>query len=142
MTDPSGAALPPTVFVVDDDPAVRTALGRLLRSVGWTTRAFASAEEFLREDLPLAGGCLIADVHLGRMSGLELLAALGTRPDSMPVILTSGVNDADMEREACRLGALAFFRKPFDVSALLDSVRQGLVEAGKLGSQESRKLRI
>ena len=138
MTDPSAAALPPTVFVVDDDPAVRTALGRLLRSVGWATRAFASAEEFLQEDLPLAGGCLIADVHLGRMSGLELLAALGTRPDSMPVILTSGVNDADMEREASRLGAIAFFRKPFDVSALLDSVRQGLSfesrEAGRPGS--------
>ena len=137
MTDPAGAALPPTVFVVDDDPAVRAALGRLRRSVGWTTRAFASAEEFLQEDLPLAGGCLIADVHLGRMSGLELLAALGSRPDSMPVILTSGVNDADMEREASRLGAIAFFRKPFDVSALLDSVRQGLVEsqeAGKPGS--------
>jgi FixJ family two-component response regulator len=138
MTDLSGVALPPTVFVVDDDPAVRTALGRLLRSVGWTTRAFASAEEFLQEDLPLAGSCLIADVHLGRMSGLELLAALGTRPDSMPVILTSGVNDADMEREASRLGALAFFRKPFDVSALLDSVRQGLSfesrDGGKPGS--------
>jgi FixJ family two-component response regulator len=140
MTDRSAAALPPTVFVVDDDPAVRTALGRLLRSVGWTTRAFASAEEFLQEDLSLTGGCLIADVHLGRMSGLELLAALGTRPDSMPVILTSGVNDADMEREASRLGAIAFFRKPFDVSALLDSVRQGLSfesrEAGNPGSQE------
>ena len=138
MTDPSAAALSPTVFVVDDDPAVRTALGRLLRSVGWTTRAFASAEEFLQEDLPLAGGCLIADVHLGRMSGLELLAALGARPDSMPVILTSGVNDADMEREASRLGAIAFFRKPFDVGALLDSVREGLSfesrEAGRLGS--------
>ena len=112
-----------------------------MRSAGWQERGFASAEEFLQED-PLAGGCVIADVHLGRMSGLELLAALGNRSHPMPVILTSGVNDADMERESCRLGALAFFRKPFDVSALLDSVRQGLVEAGKLGSQESRKLRI
>ena len=138
MTDPSAAALPPTVFVVDDDPAVRTALGRLLRSVGWATRAFASAEEFLQEDLPLAGGCLIADVHLGRMSGLELLAALGTRPDSMPVILTSGVNDADMEREASRLGAIAFFRKPFDVGALLDSVRQGLSFESREGAKPGR----
>jgi FixJ family two-component response regulator len=130
MTHPSGAAASLTVFVVDDDPAVRTALGRLLQSVGWTTQAFASAEEFLQQDLPVAGGCLIADVHLGRMSGLELLAALGNRRESMPVILTSGVNDADMEREASRLGAIAFFRKPFDVVALLDSVRRSLKAGG------------
>lgn len=126
MTDPSGPAPSATVFVIDDDPSVRTALGRLLRSAGWTERAFASAEEFLQADLPPAGGCLIADVHLGRMSGLELLATLGNRAHPMPVILTSGVNDADMEREANRLGAVAFFRKPFDVSALLESVRQCL----------------
>jgi FixJ family two-component response regulator len=124
MTDPSSPTPTSTVFVVDDDPSVRIALGRLLRSAGWNERAFASAEEFLQEDLPVAGGCLIADVHLGRMSGLELLAALGNRSHPMPVILTSGVTDTNMEREASRLGAIAFFRKPFDVGALLESVRQ------------------
>ena len=94
-----------------------------MRSAGWQERGFASAEEFLQEDA-LAGGCVIADVHLGRMSGLELLAALGNRSHPMPVILTSGVTDTDMEREARRLGAMAFFRKPFNVTALLESVRR------------------
>ena len=71
-------------------------------------------------------GCLVADVHLGRMSGLELHATLGNRTARMPVILTSGVDDVNMELEAFRLGALAFLRKPFEASTLLDSVRRGL----------------
>jgi FixJ family two-component response regulator len=126
MTDRSRTTAAPTVFVVDDDPAVRSALERLLRGVGWTVRTFASAEEFLQEDLHLARGCLVADVHLGRMSGLELHARLGNRAEPMPVILTSGVDDPNMELEAFRLGAIAFFRKPFEASDLLDSVRRGL----------------
>jgi FixJ family two-component response regulator len=116
----------PAVFVVDDDPAVRTALERLFRGAGWPVRSFASAEEFLRQDLRLARGCLVADVHLGRMSGLELHACLGERAAAMSVILTTGVDDTNMELEALRLGAIAFFRKPFEPSALLDSVRVGL----------------
>lgn len=115
-----------TVFVIDDDAAVRTALERLFRGAGWTVRTFASAEEFLQQDLHRARGCLVADVHLGRMSGLELHARLGNRAEPMPVILTSGVDDVNMEREAFRLGAIAFFRKPFEASALLDSVRRSL----------------
>lgn len=116
----------PTVFVVDDDPAVRRALERLLRGAGWAVRTFASAEEFLQQDLRVTRGCLVADVHLGRMSGLELHSTLGSRALPMPVILTSGVDDLNMEVEAFRLGAIAFFRKPFEASALLDSVRRSL----------------
>lgn len=120
----------PTVFVIDDDAAVRTALERLFRGAGWTVRTFASAEEFLQQDLDRARGCLVADVHLGRMSGLELHAKLGARAEPMPVILTSGVDDVNMEREAFRLGAIAFFRKPFEASALLDAVRRALAPEG------------
>jgi two-component system, LuxR family, response regulator FixJ len=120
----------PTVFVIDDDAAVRTALERLFRGAGWPVRTFASAEEFLQQDLDRARGCLVADVHLGRMSGLELHAKLGARAEPMPVILTSGVDDVNMEREAFRLGAIAFFRKPFEASALLDAVRRALAPEG------------
>jgi FixJ family two-component response regulator len=89
-------------------------------------RTFASAEEFLQQDLRQARGCLVADVHLGKMSGLELHAKLGNRDEPLPVILTSGVDDVNMELEAFRLGAIAFFRKPFEASALLESVRRGV----------------
>jgi FixJ family two-component response regulator len=131
----SGMSVPPTsprpaVFVVDDDPAVRTALERLFRGAGWTVRTFATAEEFLQEDLHLARGCLVADVHLGRMSGLELHATLGDRAGAMAVILTTGVDDLNMELEAFRLGAIAFFRKPFEPGDLLESVRRGLAAVG------------
>lgn len=129
MTHLSRTTPAPTVFVVDDDPTVRSALERLFRGAGWTVRTFASAEEFLQQDLDLVHGCLVADVHLGRMSGLELHARLGSRAGAMPVILTSGVDDSNMERQALRLGAIAFFRKPFEASALLDSVRRGLALA-------------
>jgi FixJ family two-component response regulator len=126
MTGRSSATAASTVFVIDDDPAVRIALERLFRGAGWTVRTFASAEEFLQQDLDGAHACLVADVHLGRMSGLELHATLGNRAGAMPVILTSGVDDVNMERQALSLGAIAFFRKPFEASALLDSVRRGL----------------
>jgi FixJ family two-component response regulator len=114
------------VCIVDDDPSVRSALERLLRCEGLVVRTFASAEEFLGEDLEDKCGCVIADVHLGRMTGLELQATLALRPSSMPVILTSGVADANMELEAEQLGAMAFFWKPFDPGLLIESVRRGL----------------
>jgi FixJ family two-component response regulator len=87
---------------------------------------FASAEEFLQQTSRPVGGCLVADVHLGRMSGLELHATLRADAVRMPVILTSGVDDVSMEDDAVRLGAIAFFRKPFEPSALLESIRRGL----------------
>lgn len=126
MTDRLETTSGPSVFVVDDDPAVRTALERLFRGAGWRVRTFASAEEFLQHDLHLERGCLVADVHLGRMSGLELHATLGERAAAVSVILTTGVDDVNLEFEAFRLGAIAFFRKPFEPSALLESVRKGL----------------
>jgi FixJ family two-component response regulator len=92
-------------------------------------QSFASAEEFLQLEPRPVRGCLVADVHLGRMSGLELHATLRTHAARMPVILTSGVDDASMEDDAVRLGAIAFLRKPFEPNALLDSIRLGLTGA-------------
>ncbi len=114
------------VCVVDDDRSVRVALERLFRGVGWTVRSFASAEEFLECGSEIGCACLVADVHLGRMTGLELQAVLGGRPDAPTMILTSGLAEQEMEIEARRLGATAFFRKPFDVDALLDAVGRAL----------------
>jgi len=112
----------PTVFVVDDDQPVRKALERLFQNIGWPVQTFASAEEFLQQDLAGVTGCVIVDVHLGRMRGFDLQAALGQRADPLPIILMTGVDDVEAEIEGRRLGAIAFFRKPFDVSGLIDVV--------------------
>ncbi|HKW47862.1 MAG TPA: response regulator [Gemmatimonadaceae bacterium] len=122
MTDRSSQI----VCVVDDDRSVRVALERLFRGVGWNVRSFASAEEFLDCGSHLGCACLVADVHLGRMSGLELQAVICAKPDAPMMILTSGLAEEGMEIEARRLGATAFFRKPFDVEALLDAVGRAL----------------
>jgi FixJ family two-component response regulator len=114
------------VFVVEDDSSLRSALERLLRIAGWSVRTFSSAEEFLEHSCNSVRGCLIADIHLGRMSGLELLAILTRTPAAMPVILTTGFDGGITEAEAIRLGAFAFFRKPFDSSALLACVERGM----------------
>ncbi len=129
MINGSHPAAEPTIFIVDDDLSVRTALERLFRASGWKVRTFASAEEFLRQNLGPSSGCLIADVHLGRMSGFDLLEALSQNSaQRLPVILTSGVDDLNMELEARRLGAKAFFRKPFDIGLLLDAVKRGMAD--------------
>jgi FixJ family two-component response regulator len=117
---------PPTLFVVDDDTSLRSALQRLFRSAGWTVHTFHSAEEFLELPYLELRGCLIADIHLGRMSGLELLAILARTPGATPVILISGFDGGVTEAEAIRLGAFAYFRKPFDATQLLECARRAL----------------
>ena len=126
MSDGTNTVSSQTVFVVDDDPSVRTGLQRLLKSAGFDVQTFASAEEFLAQVHDVGGGCVITDVHLGAMSGIELQAVLEQRADPIPVILISGVADVDMDTHVLTNGALGFFRKPFDIDALLDSVRLGL----------------
>ena len=124
MSDPAnapGVAAFRTVFVIEDDPSVRTALHRLLRGAGLTVATFASAEEFLQQP-DVTSGCVVTDVHLGGMNGLELQVALGRRGQAIPIVMITGVADAETEVEALRLGAIAFLRKPFDVGALLDTV--------------------
>lgn len=129
MIGPHPARTAGTVFVVDDDPSVRRSLERLVRSAGWAVRTFASAEELLQEDLPPPDrACLIADVHLGNMSGLELQAALNTRAPHLPVILTSGLDNPELEMAACQLGTVTFLRKPFEPGALLGWIRKALGE--------------
>ena len=122
----------PTVFVVDDDASLRFALQRLFRSAGWSVQTFSSAEEFLEEPRDDARACLIADVHLGRMSGLELLAIVVRTPAALPAILITGFDGGVTETEALRLGAFAFFRKPFDAFELLRCARRA-VERGTTG---------
>jgi FixJ family two-component response regulator len=125
------ADTPRKVFVVDDDTSVRRSLERLFRLAGWEVQGFASAEEFLLHDLKGDQACVIADIHLGKMRGLELQAALGTRAEGMHFVFITGVDNPEMEAAARAQGA-AFLRKPFDVEALMNVVERCLASQKSL----------
>jgi len=116
----------PTVFIVDDDTAVRDALKFLMRSVGRPVETFGSATEFLdayRDDRP---GCLVLDIRLPGMSGLELQEKLIERRAIVPIIFITGHGDVPMAVEAMQAGALDFLQKPFRDQDLLDRINQAL----------------
>src|SRR5436190_21472270 len=108
MTEPI-----PTIFVVDDDDAVRDALRLLLKSVGLTPTLFESASEFLRIYEPEQHGCLVLDVRMPGMSGLELQHELNIRGAMIPVIFITGHGDVPMAVQAMQHGAFDFLQKPF-----------------------------
>lgn len=114
------------VAVIDDDDSVRTALQELLRSAGIAARSFASAEEFLKSGQQRLTGCLIADIRMPGMSGLELQAKLNADHCRIPTIFITAHGDEKMRMQALRAGAVEFLAKPFDDEALLDSVRAAL----------------
>jgi CheY-like chemotaxis protein len=111
-----------TVYVIDDDASMRRSLARLLTCSNWPVRTFDSAESFLAELSGLSQGCLLVDVQLLGMSGLDLLARLSEAGVRWPFIAMSGSHNEMAEDDALRLGARAFLRKPFAPQALLDVV--------------------
>jgi FixJ family two-component response regulator len=114
------------VAIVDDDEEVRVALGGLLKSAGLTARAFESAEEFIESGQQFQVACLITDIRMPGMSGLELQAKLNAEGCSIPIIFITAHGDAKMRMQALRAGAVEFLAKPFDDEALLESVRVAL----------------
>src|SRR6204780_1428960 len=114
------------VAIVDDDDLMRTALLGLLKSAGLLAQAFASADEFLRSGHQHDTACLITDIRLTGMSGLELQAQLNADRCRIPTIFITAHGDAKMRMQALRAGAVEFLSKPFDDEALLDSVRAAL----------------
>jgi two-component system, LuxR family, response regulator FixJ len=120
------ASAEPKVFVVDDDPAVREWLEALLRAAGHSVVSFASAAEFLAAYAPNVPGCLVLDIRMPEMSGLELQARLKERAATLPVIFITSHGDVPMAVEAMRAGAVDFLLKPFEDQDLLDRVRQAL----------------
>jgi FixJ family two-component response regulator len=110
------------IHVVDDDESVRTALGRLLRSVGYEIRLHATASEFLKASLPDAPGCIVLDVRLPGVSGLDLQAHLNKVDLDLPLVLMSGHGDVPMSVRAMKAGAVDFLTKPFRDQDMLDAV--------------------
>jgi RNA polymerase sigma factor (sigma-70 family) len=117
---------PPIVFVVDDDASVRDALKRLIRSVGLQVEVFASAQEFVQRRRPAIPGCLILDVRLPGVSGLDFQSQLAAANIGIPIIFISAHGDIPMSVRAMRGGAVDFLTKPFRDQDLLDSLHIAL----------------
>ncbi len=113
----------PTVFLVDDDPAVLKSLSRLLRSAGLAFATFASAREFLDRHDPNASGCLVLDVAMPGLNGMELQRALADRGQELAIVFLTGHGDIPMSVQAMKRGAVDFLTKPVHDDDLLKSVR-------------------
>ena len=116
----------PTVFVVDDDPSVRSSLKFLLSTVGLHAEGFDSADAFLHKMLPVASSCLVLDVRLPGVSGLDFQRELAARNIRIPIIFLTGHGDIPMSVRAMKAGAVEFLTKPFRDQDLLDAVRIAL----------------
>lgn len=119
----------PVVYVVDDDPSVRKALPRLLRSAGMRSEVFPSAVAFLEHELPDVPSCLILDVQMPEIDGLELQRRLSQEQLSLPIIFITGHGDIPMSVRAIKAGAVDFLTKPFDDEQLLSAVSLALQQA-------------
>jgi FixJ family two-component response regulator len=118
----------PVVFLVDDDVSVREAVEALLESAGWRCEAFSSAEAFLARPRVLAPSCLVLDVGLPGLNGLDLQAVLGARLH-MPIIFISGNGDVPMSVRAMKAGAVEFLTKPFSDDILLDAIGHAIARS-------------
>lgn len=116
----------PTVFIVDDDEAVRSSLRLLIKSVGLVPSALGSAREFLEKYDPAQSGCLVLDVRMPEMSGLELQEQLNRQGAVIPVIFITGHGDVPMAVEAMQAGAFDFLQKPFRDQDLIDRIQRAL----------------
>lgn len=114
------------IAIVDDDELMRGALQGLLKEAGFSARAFSSAEEFLASGQPRQTACLITDIRMPGMSGLDLQARLNADAIKIPIIFITAHGDARLRMQAMRSGAAEFLAKPFDDEVLLESVRAAL----------------
>jgi FixJ family two-component response regulator len=114
------------VVIVDDDDSMRSALHGMLKAVGLPALAFGSAEEFLNSGQQRHASCLITDIRMPGISGLELQAKLNAEHCKIPTIFITAHGDAQMRMQALRAGAVEFLAKPFDDEALLDTIRAAL----------------
>ena len=126
----------PLVFVVDDDISVRESLELLLKSAGWQPETFASARDFLSRPRATVPCCLVLDVTLPGLNGLELQQRLGERTD-MPIIFITGYGDVPMTVQAMKAGAVEFLTKPFKDDVLLDAIRHALERSRAALRQQS-----
>ncbi|GAB6043779.1 response regulator transcription factor [Endothiovibrio diazotrophicus] len=133
---------PQTVFVVDDDPALRDALSLLMQSVQQPVEAFDSAQAFLDAFDPRRRGCLVLDIRMPGMSGLDLQSRLNELGSTLPVIIITGHGDVPMAVRALKNGAMDFLEKPFNDQMLLDCVKRALEVNARESDQAARRSTI
>lgn len=129
-----------TVFIVDDDPAVRDAIRWLMEQVNLKTQVYSSADEFLANFAPGSRGCIILDIRMPGMSGLELQEKLKASGVLLPIIIITGHGDVSIAVRAMKAGAIEFLQKPFNDQILLDTVQSALATYGAIWEQEERRL--
>jgi FixJ family two-component response regulator len=132
----------PTVFVVDDDPALRESLRRLMESVGLPAETFPDAPTFLRSYDPTRPGCLLLDIRMPGMSGLELQDLLGKQGVRIPIIVISAHGDVEKVVRALRGGAVDFIEKPYEGSVLLARIRQALALDARLREEQRQRNKV
>jgi two-component system response regulator FixJ len=128
-----------TIYIVDDDEAVRGALALLMKSAGLKAETYESADAFLRNYNPECNGCLVADVRMPGMSGLELQRELVSRKIDIPVIIMTGHGDVAMAVSAMKAGASDFIEKPFRNQDLLDKIQFSLAKADELQASHQHR---
>jgi FixJ family two-component response regulator len=133
MTEADGV-----VFVVDDDASIRESLKDLIRSVGLRVEAFPSAQEFLRSKRPDVPSCLVLDVRLKGLSGLDLQKRMAEADNEIPIIFITGHGDIPMTVQAMKAGAVEFLTKPFRDQDLLDAIQQALERDRKAREQRAK----
>jgi len=125
------------VFVIDDDPSIREAITNLIRSVGMSVQAFGSAKDFMASSRPNAPACLVLDVRMPGLSGLELQRELTDAGISIPIIFITGHGDIPMSVRAMKAGAVEFLTKPFRDQDLLDAIEQAIDRDRELRKQQA-----
>src|SRR5580698_2203350 len=133
---PSVTHAPPVVFVVDDDVSVRDSLELLIQCEGWCAETFASASEFLAHPRRSVPSCLVLDVSMPGLNGLELQKRIANDRTDMPIIFITGYGDIPMTVEAMKAGAVEFLTKPFTDDVLLGAIRQAIERSREALSRE------
>jgi FixJ family two-component response regulator len=129
---------PPTVFVVDDDISIRESLEALIRSAGWKPATFASARAFLAREEAAGPSCLVLDVNLPDLNGLDLQARISPDRGTMPIIFITGYGDVPMTVRAMKAGAVEFLTKPFAPDTLLDAIAEAVERSrAEVGDREA-----
>jgi two-component system response regulator FixJ len=132
----------PTVFVVDDDPAIRESLRWLIESVGLNVKIFTTAQEFLEGYDPSLPGCLVLDVRMPGMSGLDLQNELAARKVNIPILIITGHAEVPVAVRAMKAGALDFIEKPFSDQLLLDRVRRAIEKDAEFRQADSLRTEV